>query len=65
MKKQKEKITKEKNVRLFIVFERVLTSAQIAKLRQDAVEKKTLLKKKKKILRQENEKELRIKKKRR
>jgi hypothetical protein len=33
IKKQKERIMKIKNVRLFIAFERVLTSAQAAKLR--------------------------------
>ncbi len=46
MKKQKERVTKKKNARLFIVFERVLTSAQTTKLRQDAMKKKTFLKKK-------------------
>jgi septum formation inhibitor MinC len=48
MKKQKEKITKEKNARFFIAFERVLISAQTAKMRQNAIEKEIFLKKKKK-----------------
>jgi transcriptional regulator of acetoin/glycerol metabolism len=48
MKQQKEKSTKEKNARLSIAFERVLTSAQAAKMRKDAIEKKNSLKKKKK-----------------
>jgi hypothetical protein len=48
MKQQKKKSTKAKNARLFIVFERVLTSAQTAKMRQNVVEKKTSSKKKKK-----------------
>jgi transcriptional regulator of acetoin/glycerol metabolism len=48
MRQQKEKSTKAKNARLFIAFERVLTPAQAAKMREDAIEKKTSLKKKKK-----------------
>jgi hypothetical protein len=63
MKQQKEKSTKEKNARLSIAFERVLTSAQVAKMRKDAIEKKNSLKKKRRILKRENEKELRIKRK--
>ncbi len=63
MKKQKEKITKEKNARLFIVFERVLTSAQVAKLRQDAIEKKALLKKKKKNIKAKKREKVENKKK--
>ncbi len=54
MKRQKEKIIKKSIVRYFIVFERVLTSAQTKSMRKKTLHKKEMMKKKKKKLRLRN-----------
>ncbi len=50
MRKQRERNIKEKNDKLSIAFDRVLTSAQIAKMRQNVTEKKAILRKKRKSI---------------